>query len=275
MMVEQNPNLSWRDVYEAIVQTAATIDPGPGWQSNQAGINHSYEYGHGLIDAYEAVSFVTGQNGYPAWEPLLGERQITVPVNPNGFVVGPGVTKEFVLTPTANMRLEHVELATNISTTGAQGIGPLEIEIERIWQLQSGRFGGLHTSESVFATARTDPAANYENPDPASDGNALFTSVRHWGETATATWKVRLRNTSTSKDPVTATWNAAELRFYGTPKCIADWDMDGDVDIDDDIAYNADYNDPNSITADLNGDREVDQDDLDLWDFVYYPAGCS
>lgn len=274
-MLEAKPDLAVRDVMEAIVQTAATIDGGPGWQNNQAGINHSYEYGHGLIDAYEAVSFATGQNGYPAWESLLGERMIEVPVNPNGYVVGPDDEKTFSVTPTANMRLEHVELAINISTTGDEGIGPLEIEIERIWQLQGGMFGGLHKTVSVFAEARNDTAANYENPDPNSDGDALFTSVRHWGETGTATWNVRLRNTSTSKDPVTATWNTAVLRFYGTPKCIADWDMDSDVDTDDDIAYNTDYNTPNSITADLDGDRDVDQDDLDLWDFVYYPAGCS
>ncbi len=260
LMIGENPNLSWRDTYDAIVQTAATIDPGPDWHTNQAGNDHSYEYGHGLIDAFEAVSLVTGQNGHPTWMPLLGERMIVVPVNPNGFVIGPDDMKEIPVTPTANMRIEHVELAVNITTVGTPGIGPLEIEIDRMWPLSGSEdFGGRpKLTRSVFAVARTDPTQNYENLD-SLDGNALFTSVRHWGETGTATWKVRLRNTSDSIDPVTATWNTAELRFYGTPKCIADWDMDGDSDAADDTAYRADYS--NGLP---HADRDVDQDVLDL-----------
>ncbi len=270
LMMEANDNLSWRDVMEAIVRTAATIDPGPGWQTNQAGIDHSYEYGHGLIDAFEAVSFVTGTNGYPAWEPLLGERQIIVPITTNAVLVGPGDTETLPIAVTANMRLEHVELLMNVTTIShtekPPGIGPLEIEIERIWPPQQGdRFGGQHKTQSIFTVARDDPTVSYND--------ALFTSVRHWRETGTATWKVRLRNTSDSQDPVTATWNTAELRFYGTPKCIADWDMDGDVDVFDDIAYRLDHFNGNPW-ADLNHDQDVDQDDLDLWEFVHYPAGC-
>ncbi|MDQ7012486.1 MAG: hypothetical protein Q9O74_01155, partial [Planctomycetota bacterium] len=168
--------------------------------------------------------------------------------------------------------IEHVELLMNVSTISQAesppGIGPLEIEIDRMWPLSGSEdFGGRpKRTRSVFAVARTDPSLSYDD--------ALFTSVRHWGETGTATWKVRLRNTSTGQPALTATWNTAELRFYGTPKCIADWDMDGDSDTDDDTAYQNDHT--NGLPhADLNGDRVVDQLDLDLWDIVYFPAGCS
>jgi len=278
LMLEANPNLAVRDVMEAIIQTAATIDPGPGWHTNQAGIDHSYEYGHGLIDALEAVSLVTSEDPYPAWTPLLGERQIIVPIATGGVQIGPGEKAVIPVTPVANMRIEHAELAVNITTVGLPGIGPLEIEIDRMWPLSGSEdFGGRpKLTRSVFAVARTDPTPSYESvdPKPAGDGNARFTSVRHWGETGTATWKVRVRNTSDSNDPVTATWNVAELRFYGTPKCIADWDMDGDSDDADDTAYRADH-DALEPWADLDGDRDVDEDDLDLWEFVYYPAGCS
>lgn len=265
LMLEANPNLSWRDVMEAIVQTSATIDPGTGWFTNQAGINHSYEYGHGLIDAYEAVSFVTGTNGYPAWEPLLGERQIVVPLNPGGVQIGPGGEEPLPVIVTANMRLEHVELLMDVSTSGAPGIGPLEIEIERIWPVYAQGRAGQHLTQSVFTVARDDDSPAYDD--------ALFTSVRHWGETGAATWKVRLRNTSDAKDPVTATWNAAELRFYGTPKCIADWNLNGvgseQADWDD---YMALYNALDPL-ADLNGDRTVDGDDLAEF-VVQFAAGC-
>ena len=63
-------------------------------------------------------------------------------------------------------------------------------------------------SMPTLAVARDDTSPSYD------DG--VFTSVRHWGEQSNATWKVRLRNTSTAQNPVTATWNNAELRLYGT-----------------------------------------------------------
>lgn len=263
LMMEANTNLAWRDVMEAIVQTAATIDPGPGWKSNQAGFDHSYEYGHGLIDAYEAVSFVTGTNGFPAWAPLLGEREVDLPLAPNSVQIAPGQTRTLTVEATANMRIEHVELLMNITTSGAPGIGPLKIWVDREWP--SFLDGPQLLTRSTFTEPRADPSSSYDD--------ALFTSVRHWGETGTATWNVYVRNTSTGDDPVTATWNAAELRFYGTPECVADWNLNGvgseQADWNDYMAlYNA--QDP---LADLTGDRIVDGSDLA--EFVgQFAAGC-
>ena len=71
----------------------------------------------------------------------------------------------------------------------------------------------------------------------------------------------------------TPTWNTAELRFYGTPECIADWDMDDDADQGDYGLYESHYltGDP---LADLNGDRIVDGDDWE--EFIdQYAAGCE
>jgi subtilisin family serine protease len=191
LMQEANANLAWRDVMEAIVQTAATIDEydainnpnGKAYQTNQAGISHAYEYGHGLIDAYEAVSYVDPLIN-PAWEPLLYEREIVVPLDPNGMAVTPGQTKTLSVDAVANMRVEHVELEMSVTMAGVTGanVGPLEIEIERIWEPEIGEFGfggGAHKTRSIFTVARTDPT-------PAYNG-AIFTSVRHWGETGTAT----------------------------------------------------------------------------------------
>ena len=269
LMMEANDNLSWRDVQNAIARTAATIDPTSGWQTNQAGIDHSYEYGHGLIDAFEAVSFVTGTNGYPAWKPLLGERQVIVPLDTGTVQVGPGGTAELPIAVTANMRLEHVELLMNVTTVSntekPPGIGPLEIEIERVWPpIIGGRFG-QHITQSIFAVARDDPTVGYND--------AIFTSVRHWRENATATWKVRLRNTSDSTNPVTATWHVAELRFYGTPKCIADWDMDGNPQQQEDWDLYTDWYDTGDLRADLNGDRVVTQADRDIF-ILELAMGC-
>lgn len=87
LMLEANPNLSWRDVQGVLAVTATKVQPAdPSWATNGAGLSHSYIYGFGLVNASAAVE--KGRS----WTPLTSEIEIitdskqvnlTIPEYPN------------------------------------------------------------------------------------------------------------------------------------------------------------------------------------------------
>ena len=55
LMLQANPNLTWRDVKHILVDTAVKNDPSdPGWTQNGAGRWVNDRYGFGAVDAHQA-----------------------------------------------------------------------------------------------------------------------------------------------------------------------------------------------------------------------------
>jgi subtilisin-like proprotein convertase family protein len=77
LMLEANPDLSWRDVMAVLASTSTMVQPDdPSWTTNTAGFHHSYLYGFGLVNASAAVT--VGQQ----WDPLLSEIEIIADSGP-------------------------------------------------------------------------------------------------------------------------------------------------------------------------------------------------
>jgi hypothetical protein len=77
LMLEANPDLSWRDVLAVLASTSTMVQPDdPSWTTNTAGFHHSYLYGFGLVNASAAVTL--GQQ----WDPLLSEIDIIADSGP-------------------------------------------------------------------------------------------------------------------------------------------------------------------------------------------------
>ncbi|MBC7240323.1 MAG: S8 family serine peptidase, partial [Chloroflexi bacterium] len=56
LMLQANPNLSYRDIEYILAQTARQVDPtDPDWTVNAAGYHINHKYGFGAIDAAAAV----------------------------------------------------------------------------------------------------------------------------------------------------------------------------------------------------------------------------
>lgn len=56
LLLQANPNLSWRDVRTILARTAAKNDPSsPRWITNAAGRHFNHDYGFGVVDAAAAV----------------------------------------------------------------------------------------------------------------------------------------------------------------------------------------------------------------------------
>ena len=57
LMLQANPNLTWRDVQHILVNSARHVDPtDAGWTTNRAGHLIHYNYGFGVVDAEAAVN---------------------------------------------------------------------------------------------------------------------------------------------------------------------------------------------------------------------------
>lgn len=275
LMLDANPDLTWRDVQHILVNTARKNDPtgvdapweinGDPGNPNNGGHDINYSYGFGAVDAGAAVAMarswkLDGTTTAPVTELFQVADGIPIDI-PDGSPITFDI--EFVADdPDAvncdenPLPIEHVELiiSTEDAGEGSGERGDLDIKITSPWG-----------TESILAEARLD--GDYK--DDGEYNSFIFTSVRHWDECPFGTWTIEIedRNLASISDEITE----LELRLYlggiEPGKLIGDVDGDGDVDIADLGALLASFDlptdDPNyNPDADFDGDGDVDLSDL-------------
>lgn len=189
LMLEANPNLTWRDVQHILVNTATQNDSADSdWLTNGAGHLVNHKYGFGAIDAHAAVlaalAHSTVGSEY-AWTSGVETVNQALPDNdPTGV--------SSVITVSADMALEWVEVEFNATHTFR---GDLEVVLT-----------SPDGTESILAESRLqDSGANYSNWS--------FTSARHWDESPVGDWVLTVRD-QFSQD--TGTFDDWTLKLYGT-----------------------------------------------------------
>ncbi|MDP6964152.1 MAG: S8 family serine peptidase, partial [Planctomycetota bacterium] len=167
LILEANPNLTWRDVQVIMARTARKCDSNnPSWGQNGAGYDINYSYGFGAIDVGAAVSAAINYTS-PGIEYQFDSGMMTVnrsiPDNdPNGIA-------EYINMP-EDLIIQHVEVEVFATHNY---IGDLEIEL--------------------VAPTGTHSLLKHQNSDNSDDIHYhTFTSVRHLDENAIGTWKLRI-----------------------------------------------------------------------------------
>src|SRR5690606_19986966 len=102
LMLEANPELTWRDVQHVLVRTARQCDPtDPGWAVNGAGRHVNHDFGFGAVDAGAATALAAH---WPLVGPALSAATdtqvvgIAIPNNdPNGVVRAVSVADDLVV----------------------------------------------------------------------------------------------------------------------------------------------------------------------------------
>lgn len=192
LMLEKNPNLGWRDVQEILIRSAFPFKPTDSdWVTNAAGIRFNHNFGAGLIDADAAVNLAATWTNLAAQTTLSSIASglpLSIPDNN-----ATGITRSFSITDNP-VRVEHVTLRLNINHTSR---GNLEITLTS----PSGMVSRL-------TAVHSDSNDNY--------ANWTFSSVRHWGETSTGTWTLRIADRSTSGNSTGGSLTAAQLTLFGT-----------------------------------------------------------
>ncbi len=253
LMLEANPQLTWRDVQHILLETTRKNDVDHAdWATNGAGYEVNYYYGFGAIDAGAAVLAAED------WRRVPHEIAVdtgVIAVDPNVALIPDndpvGVTQSVVVAD--DITIESVELILNASSTF---IGDLDIELTA----PSGMV-------STFSEKRGDSQEDLVG--------VTFTSLRHWGEGSAGEWSVRIADRA-SQDRTT--WQDYQLVFHGTPACPGDLSANGTIDIDDVTDILAVYGtyegdaafDP---AADLNNNGCIDLADLQVV-LAYYGSVC-
>jgi subtilisin-like proprotein convertase family protein len=189
LMLQKNPDLGWRDVQEILIRSAFKIKPTDAdWTNNGAGISFNHNFGAGLIDASAAVNLSNGWiNLAEQQSGSVSQTGLSVAIPDNNTA---GITRTFDFSA-SNLRVEHVTVRLSISHTYR---GDLAITLTS----PSGM-------SSRLAEKRSDSNDNYSNWS--------FSSVRHWGESSSGVWTLKIADTAASD---TGTLTAATLTLFGT-----------------------------------------------------------
>ncbi len=210
LMLDANPNLTWRDVQHILVNTASRngIQPS-GWTKNAAGYFHSYDYGFGRANALAAVEAAETWQYVPE---EINTQTIAIPVNQPipETTTGDGITST-VLIP-ANMTIEHVEVIFNMEAlTG--GRGDLEVTLISPAGTPSLLMTKRPKDNNIEYNKLNQLGISYP---PALWGynNWSFTTVRNWGENAAGYWTLKVVDRTPNGQR--GTFKDWKLIVYGT-----------------------------------------------------------
>ena len=190
-ILQANPNLGWRDVQEILLRSARLVAPSdPDWRTNSARFHFNHKFGAGLVDAEAAVTLATNhwQNLGPQVRLSAAYTHLAVPIpdaNSNG------VTFAFHMGSFPTLRVEHVTVTVRI-------LHPYRGDMAITLVSPSGM-------TSRLTEAHADSNDNF--------GDWTLSSVRHWGESSTGEWTVRIADLGPRDTGVVS---AVQLDVYGT-----------------------------------------------------------
>jgi kexin len=199
LVLQVNPELTWRDLQWLTVMTAVPFDQPSDWtQTPGTGRTFSHQFGYGKLDAWAIVEaaktwkLVKPQAWF--WSPWMHVKK-PIPQGDKGLASVFEVTEKML--KDANFeRLEHITLTMNIEH---QRRGDLSVELVS----PQGMISHL-------STARRDDEAPFGYVD------WTFMSVAHFGEKGVGKWTVIVKDTNVNAQVGTFTdW---KLRLWG--ECI-------------------------------------------------------
>lgn len=198
LMLDANPNLTWREVQWILARTAVQNDPAnqgadSDWTINGAGLPVNHAYGFGRVDAAAAVTMAA------SWSEPFGPElsysaplrtvNLAVPDNaPGPYAPGTFVT-DSVFVP-QNLLIESVEV---IFTATHEYRGDLEV-----------RLVSPYGTESRLLATGNDLGANYSG--------WKITTLRHLDEGSAGTWTLRVADGYPQNAGV---WNSWQLIIHG------------------------------------------------------------
>ncbi|MFN7022036.1 MAG: S8 family serine peptidase [Phycisphaerales bacterium] len=250
LVLQANPNLTWRDVQHVLIRSARQVNPAdPSWTFNASGTGSTRRFselfGFGAIDAGAAVTLAQSWINRPPQTSITPPAvALDAPIPDNNPA---GVSSSVQVT--GQMLVERAQVTLNIPHAS---IGQLRITLTSP--------GG---TQALLAGPRFDTALNGYN-------NFTFSPARFWEERAAGTWTLTVADLVSGTTGTLANW---QLRLHGyTPACPCDWNVSNGVPTLQDLF---DY-----LTSYFTGRGDFDGDAAtnpqDLFDFLdCWFDGCA
>jgi subtilisin-like proprotein convertase family protein len=189
LMLQANPDLTWRDVQAVLVESTDINDPTHfDWQTNGAGYQFNHYYGFGRVNAERAVNVAA------SWENLAPELKAeTAFLTVNAAIpTTAGTPLTSVIDMPQDLIIEHVEIILNASHTFR---GDISINLES----PNG------TVSRMMEGRDNDGGANYLG--------WKMSTVANWGESSSGQWKLHIWDDYPTSD--SGTLSSWKLVVYG------------------------------------------------------------
>jgi subtilisin-like proprotein convertase family protein len=189
LMLQVNPDLTWRDVQHILIETAQRNDPEDrDWQLNGAGYYVNHKYGFGRVDASEAVKAAEQWITADPERVTQGQSSPDIPI-PDAD--SRGVSDSIYVSNDIDVEFAEVYFSAQDHTFW----GDLEVTLI-----------SPDGTESILAT-------NNDSIYPGTYHNWRFGSVRHYGESSKGEWTLRVRDLQRGDIGAFQHW---ALRLFGT-----------------------------------------------------------
>ncbi|XP_002160973.1 PC3-like endoprotease variant B isoform X1 [Hydra vulgaris] len=174
LVLQANPNLSWRDVQHLIVNTAQVTSPvDEGWMDNGGGFHFNHKFGFGRLDAGKMVEAAKHWRNVPKQRRCNGPSSNSVQEIPAGGTLSitidtiscEGTEKEIT-------KLEHVTLTVSFQHRRR---GDVSIDL----------FSPMGTRNEMLSTRR------YDDSDKGLH-DWTFMTVHNWGESPKGIWTLNV-----------------------------------------------------------------------------------
>lgn len=205
LMLDANPDLSYRNIQEILAYTSRSSDSAhTGWKVNGAtnwnggGLHFSHDYGFGLVDARAAVRLAEVWNYIRTYDDLDLVNGGTLNANmaiPSNNTTGISTS----LNVSSDIDIDRVEVDVNITHPN---IGDLIITLVSPTGMTSTLVNRPGMSTGLFgSTGSTQDNINF-----------TLTSNAFWGEQGTGQWTLKVVDARNGSSGTLQDWN---LRLYG------------------------------------------------------------
>jgi kexin len=209
LMLQANPNLTWRQVRWILASTATKNDRyNSEWLASAIGPGFNHNYGFGLANASAAVDMAINN------PPVMGQMKSCEVVGVStsaGQIIKNSATVSYTFSTascTQLSKVEFVEIPFEITTSN---FGDFNVELTSPTGAVSKLVEPHICVSEVNGSFRIDPASCDYSAIPSGLNIFTFGSVRHLGENLTGTWKLEARS------PGSSSWEVgtAKLVFWG------------------------------------------------------------
>lgn len=203
LMLERNPELTWRDIKYILARTSTRVGTS-GWTTNRASFDFSRDYGFGLVNASEAVKWAECALSSPPGNLTCNNRKISL---------GSSFTEQHLGSQSPSLSIpdnQEEGITSSINTTQNLTIEALELTLNITHQFPSDLLITL-TSPSGTEAIILEPHPDFYTRYPHMRNIRLM--VNHfYGETTKGKWTLKISDRWEEDAGTLESWS---LKAYG------------------------------------------------------------